>query len=172
MRLLFIWMILLWGCSSNLSNNKVSLGTVDFPGGRNGQISWEDILRFKRFSWYRGVTLGYDALIYRVDKTSKFVNWFSKAERDLLNRCKDLIVTVNYSAFHSLVKHSDFKEVMLVGGYNEVVLRRFANSLKAHPAFEAWNLQQYKVRGFCHPTEKPVQLIMNFPSFPEAIVKF
>lgn len=165
-------LLALVSCSSNLSNNKVSQGIVDFPGGRNGIVSWEDTLTFKRFSWYRGVTLSYDLLAYKVLPTSKFVNWFSKDEKNLLKTCKDLVITINYSARHALIKHSDFNILMKDTGFETVSVRRFAHSIKAHPAFEAWNLQQYKINGFCHKTQTTSNLVVNFPSFPEGFIKF
>lgn len=169
---LILLLFILINCSSNLSHNKVAVGYADLPGGRSGDLSWEDTLTFKRFSWYRGVTLSYDALIYRVETNSKFINWFSKDERDLLNKCKDLIITIKYSAFHSSIKHSDFNIHMLKKGFQRVTITRFANSVRAHPAFETWNLQQYKVRGYCNKTQKLSYFVIDFPSFPEATVKF
>lgn len=171
-KLLFLTLLIFANCSSNLSHNKVAVSYADFPGGRNGSMSWEDNLQFKRFSWYRGVTLSYDALMYRVQPESKFVNWFSKDEKELLKRCKDLIITIKYSARHSNIKHSDFNVHMLEKGFERVSINRFVSSIKAHPAFETWNLQQYKVRGYCNKTQQLSNFIINFPSFPEAIVKF
>ena len=71
-------LLFLAGCASYKSYNQTTTGKVVLRGGIYQKESWKDPLIFKRMSWYYGMTLYFDALIYRADSGSPFSKWFSE----------------------------------------------------------------------------------------------
>lgn len=163
--------LLLASCAAYRTFNQTTDGHVRLPGGVYKDESWDDAMVLKRASWYHGMTLYYDALLYRADINSPFSKWFSSSERDYFQRCETLLVTVNYSADASKISHVMFREQMRLNGYDDVVINTFAASVKIHPSFQAWNLQNYKILGYCKRRPAVVgdsdHLMITFPSFSE-----
>ena len=162
-------------CASYRTFNQTTRGEVRLPGGVHKDESWDDPMVLKRASWYHGMTLYYDALFYVADAESPFSKWFSTSERDYFQRCENLLVTVNYSADASKISHVMFREQMRLNGYDDVVINTFAASVKIHPSFQAWNLQNYKILGYCKRRPAVVgdkeHLMVTFPSFREFRIK-
>lgn len=162
-------------CAAYRTFNQTTDGKVRFPGGVKGSESWDDSMYFRRASWYHGMTLYYDALIYKADAKSPFSRWFSEAEKEYFQRCDKLLVTVNYSADATKISHVMFREQMRANGYDDVVVNTFASSVKTHPTFQAWNLQNYKIIGYCKRQAARVgngkDLYVSFPSFNELKIK-
>lgn len=175
-RLLVVMLVLVSSCAAYRTFNKTAQGNVRFPGGVHRDESWDDVMIFKRASWYHGMTLYYDALLYVADPESPFSKWFSTSERDYFQRCENLLVTVNYSADASKISHVMFREQMRLNGYDDVVVNTFAASIKTHPGFQAWNLQNYKILGYCKRRPAVVgdreNLLVTFPSFKELRIRF
>jgi hypothetical protein len=164
----FLLMALLVGCASHDSYNQRTSGKVVFRGGVYKKKGWNDPLEFKRMSWYHGMTLYYDVILWKADPESPFAVWFSPAEKEFFTRCESLIVTAGYSADPTKISHVNFREQMKLNGYDDVVINSFANYLKAHPSAQDWRLQNYKVMGYCKrsPTRlNTSNLAINFPSF-------
>ncbi len=168
-------LLLLGACASYRSFNQTTSGKVRFPGGVKGNESWDDSMYFKRASWYHGMTLYYDALIYRADASSPFSRWFSASEKEYFQRCENLLVTVNYSADATKISHVMFREQMRANGYDDVVVNNFAAAVKTHPTFQAWNLQNYRIMGYCKRQVAKVgegqTLLVSFPSFSELKIR-
>jgi|GEM_PF-470283 len=173
--LLLALMVVVTSCAAYRSFNQTTTGKVRFPGGVKGNEVWDDSMMFRRASWYHGMTLYYDALIYTADEKSPFTRWFSNAEREYFQKCDKLLVTVNYSADATKISHVMFREQMRANGYDDVVISTFAASVKTHPTFQAWNLQNYKILGYCKRQTALVgtksQIWVSFPSFPELKIK-
>lgn len=169
-------MLLASSCAVYRTFNQTTTGKVRFPGGVKGKESWDDSMYFRRASWYHGMTLYYDALIYSADAKSPFARWFSPAEMEYFQKCDKILVTVNYAADATKVSHVMFREQMRLNGYDDVVVNSFAASVKTHPTFQAWNLHNYKILGYCKrlPTQvygEKRDLLVNFPSFSELKIK-
>lgn len=161
-------LLVVFSCASHESFNQRGTGEVLFRGGTYHLKSWDDNLVFKRMSWYHGVTLYYDALLWKAQAGSDFSLWFSDAEKEFFGKCENLIVTVNYSADPLKISHVSFREQMKLNGYDDVVLNTFAKYLKTHPSAPDWRLQNYKVTGFCKRNPSMTgssNLIINFPGF-------
>jgi hypothetical protein len=164
----FTILIFISACATYRTFNQSTMGVVRFPGGTKGRESWDDSLIFKRASWYHGMNLYYDALIYPASLESPFSKWFSDSEKDFFNKCKQLLVTINYSSDPSKISHVMFRDQMYKNGYDEVVLNSFSSYIKVHPTFQSWNLQNYKIMGFCHrqnQLDNLTKLDLAFPSF-------
>lgn len=161
---------LMIGCSSHDSYNQRTSGRVVFRGGVYKNDTWDEKLEFKRMSWYHGMTLYYDTIIWKADPTSPFAQWFSSAEKQYFARCESLLVTAGYSADPNKISHVNFREQMKLNGYDDVVVNTFARFLKTHPSAQDWRLQNYKVMGYCKrsPTRMETSnLAINFPSFKQ-----
>ncbi len=156
------------GCASYKSYNQTTTGKVSLRGGIYQKESWDDTLKFKRMSWYYGMTLYFDALFWKADSTSKFAKWFSPSEKEFFSKCEKLLVTVAYSADPAKISHVNFREQMKLNGYDDVVLNNFAAYLKTHPSAGEWRLLNYKVMGYCKRSPSRLSssgIAINFPSF-------
>jgi hypothetical protein len=162
--------LVLVGCASYKSYNQTTKGQVVLRGGIYQNESWNKTLKFQRMSWYHGMTLYFDALLWKADLDSPFSKWFSPSEKEFFTKCESLLVSANYSADPSKISHVNFREQMKLNGYDDVVLNNFASSLKSHPSANDWRLQNYKIMGYCKrsPTRLGTQnLVINFPSFQQ-----
>ena len=175
MKAVFVLVFLLVsGCAAYKSYNQTTTGKVTLRGGNYNSQNWEDTLVFKRMSWYHGMTLYYDALVYTADPDSPFANWFSPSEKEFFTKCESLIVTVNYSASPDRISHVNFREQMKLNGYDDVVVNTFATYLRTHPNAQDWRVFNYKIMGYCKraPTSlNKDSLTINFPSFKELHLK-
>lgn len=175
MKAVFVLVFLLVsGCAAYKSYNQTTTGKVTLRGGNYKSQNWEDTLVFKRMSWYHGMTLYYDALVYTADPDSPFANWFSPSEKEFFTKCESLIVTVNYSASPDRISHVNFREQMKLNGYDDVVVNTFATYLRTHPNAQDWRVFNYKIMGYCKraPTSlNKDSLTINFPSFKELHLK-
>lgn len=166
--------LILVGCASYKTYNQTTKGIVILRGGIYQKESWDNALVFKRMSWYHGMTLYFDALLWKADLDSPFSQWFSPAEKEFFTKCESFLVTAGYSADPSKISHVNFREQMKLNGYDDVVLNNFASSLKSHPSATDWRLQNYKVMGYCKrsPTRLGTsKLAINFPSFKQLEVE-
>lgn len=155
-------------CASHESFNQTSTGESLFRGGTYHLKSWDEDLVFKRMSWYHGITLYYDALLWKASPQSNFSLWFSDAEKEYFGKCESLIVTVGYSADPLKISHVSFREQMKLNGYDDVVVNTFAKYLKSHPSAPDWKLTNYRVMGYCKRSPSIMgssNLIINFPGF-------
>lgn len=168
MKSLIPMLVLVSGCASYKSYNQTTTGKVLLRGGIYQKEAWDDSLTFKRMSWYHGMTLYFDAMIYRADPESPFSKWFSNSEKEYFTKCEKLLVTVAYSADPSKISHVNFREQMKLNGYDDVVINNFASYLKSHPSTTEWRLLNYKVMGYCKRAPSRLgtsSLAINFPSF-------
>lgn len=155
-------------CAGHKNYNQNTTGKVAFTGGVYHKEVWDDILVFQRMSWYHGMTLYYDAIIWKADTESPFFKWFSAAEKEYFSKCESLLVTAGYAADPTKISHVNFREQMKLNGYDDVVINTFASYLKSHPAYNEWRLQNYKIMGYCKrapTTLSTPNLAINFPGF-------
>lgn len=172
--LLFV-LIALSGCAAYKTHNQTTTGQITLRGGVYKDESWTKPLKFKRMSWYHGVTLYFDAAIWKANLDSPFAKWFSPAEKEFFTKCEQLLVTVAYSADPSKISHVNFREQMKLNGYDDVIVNNFAAFLRSHPSAADWRLQQnYKIIGYCKRSPSRIEqgkLIINFPSFSQLDVE-
>lgn len=164
----FLILSTLVSCSSNKSYNQTTTGKVLLRGGVFKKESWDDSLVLNRMSWYHGMTLYFDALLYKADPESPFAKWFSPTELEYFTKCESLIVSLAYSSDPSKISHVSFREQMKMNGYDDVVLNNFATYLRTHPSAVEWRLTNYKVLGYCKRAPSRLDsegILINFPSF-------
>jgi hypothetical protein len=172
--ILILAMIALGACASYKSYNQTTTGRVVLRGGIFQKETWDDSLEFKRMSWYHGMTLYFDALLYKADPNSPFTNWFSPIEKEFFAKCESLVVTVAYSADPAKISHVNFREQMKLNGYDDVVVNNFSSYLKTHPSAQDWRLLNYKIMGYCKRAPSRLgtpNLAINFPSFKYLEIK-
>jgi len=171
---ILLFVLLITGCASYKSYNQTTTGRVAFRGGVYKKETWDETLFAKRMSWYHGVTLYYDVILWKADLSSSFSKWFSPAEKEFFSKCENLIVTAGYSADPTKISHVNFREQMKLNGYDDVVINNFAAYLRGHPSSNDWRLQNYKIFGYCKraPTRMNTQnLAINFPGFNQLEIK-
>ena len=161
-------LLILASCAAYKSYNQTTTGKVAFHGGVYLKETWTEALKFKRMSWYHGMTLYYDTMIWDADPGSPFAKWFSPSEKEFFTKCEKFLVTAGYSADPTRISHVNFREQMKLNGYDDVVINNFAFYLKSHPMAPDWRMQNYKIMGYCKraPTRlETSSLAINFPSF-------
>lgn len=159
--------ILAIGCAAVSTENRVGRSTNSFSGGTYEDTSWSEHLEFKRTAFYRGTSLTYDFYVTRFDPSSKFSAWLSIPEKNLVAECGTFLLSLDYNNWNSLIRHIDLRGEMEKNGYREVKLPYFEKQLRAHPNFLDWNLQHYRVQGFCKKTigaNEPIEI--SFAGFP------
>ncbi len=174
MRVALVLLVLITSCAAYKTYNKTTTGKVILRGGVYKNDDWGDSLVFKRMSWYHGMTLYYDALVYKADPDSPFSKWFSATEKEFFTKCESLVVSVNYSADPSKISHVNFREQMRLNGYDDVVINNFSQFLRNHPSNNDWRVQNYKIIGYCKraPTRmESSKLAINFPGFEQLEMK-
>lgn len=174
MKLLPLLLLALIGCASYKSYNQTTTGKVVLRGGVHHKEHWDDSLVFKRMSWYHGMTLYFDVLVYQADPASPFTKWFSASEKEFFTKCENLLVTVAYSADPSKISHVSFREQMKLNGYDDVVLNTFSSYMRTHPSVSDWRMENYKVMGYCKRAPSRLatpNLGINFPSFTYLEIK-
>ncbi len=167
-------LILLTACAAYKTYNQTTTGVVTLRGGNYKNETWDDKLIFTRMSWYHGMTLYYDGLVYKADPDSPFSKWFSPSEKEFFTKCESLIIAVNYSSNPDRISHVNFREQMKLNGYDDVVVNTFATYLRTHPNSQDWRVFNYKIMGYCKRAPSTFEkegLTMNFPSFKELHVK-
>jgi hypothetical protein len=155
-------------CAAYKTHNQTTTGKVRLRGGVHEKDAWNDVLLLRRMSWYHGMTLYFDVLIWDANIDSPFAKWFSPTEREFFTKCEKLLVTAGYSADPTKISHVSFREQMKLNGYDDVVLNTFAAALKSHPSANDWRLQNYKILGYCKRSPSRMgtrKLAINFPSF-------
>lgn len=168
--ILVLFVLILAGCASYKSYNQTTISEVILRGGTYQKESWEEALVFKRMSWYHGITLYFDALLWKADLNSPFAKWFSPQEKEFFSKCESFIVSAGYSADPSKISHINFREQMKLNGYDDVVINNFASYLRSHPSSNDWRLQNYKILGYCKRSPSRLgssNIIINFPSFKQ-----
>ena len=169
----FIILFLLAACSS-LSHNQISKTEVGFTSGVAQSNSWDDVLIFKRISWFYGVKLSFDLLYWQADQVSPFSQWFSADEKELLLKCYPLLIGVSYSGDGDNFSQAMMKMEMEKNGFKNVSVSEFARNLKSHPHYFKWNLKRYKVEGFCRSQEKSIKgryVYISVPGFKQTFLE-
>lgn len=146
--------------------NKVEFGEVRFFGGVYKKDKWDDILVFKRQSWFESLILNFDLLTHKVSKHHPFYKWFSETEKQVISKCSTFFVGLYYAPNSQLISNVMFYEQLSIAGFQRVSLNSYAKHLKNHPTYSDWKLQNYKIDGFC--SKLPVSKInISFPSYSE-----
>jgi hypothetical protein len=174
-KLIFLVLILVIGCSSsNTTQNIIKTSETEFKGGVYKDKTWRDALEFQRISWYHGGTLYLDTFIHRFDESSPFTQWLSDSEKNNFKTCREFLLAMTFTSnsIFTNIKYSDFKNQMEKNGFSSISLMTFKEHIRIHPTFEAWNMREYKVEGFCRNAPGLSQkLTLNFPGFKEIETK-
>lgn len=170
--LLIFTFFALASCSSYRNQNKVLESEMIFKGGVSQNESWDDPLIFKRTSWYRGATLAYDFLISEIESTNKFSRWFASSGKQYLLECHKFYVAMLYTHNLEAASIARFRAQLEKQGLDERVVNEFAANIKAHFTYDEWNLNTYKIVGYCAQSKDfdPSKVLIKFPGFIQAQV--
>lgn len=165
-------MLLITSCSS-LSKNMTKSGDFVIKNGNHKDISWDEDLKFDRYSWYHEWTLLLDVMMAEVDKNSSFYNWFSRSEKGLLNRCSDAYITMSYHLDPDRISQKMFLAEMQKLGYEKIITPRFSKAMELHPDHESQSLQLYKSYVLCRERVPSMKLAktVTLPSFSQVKIK-
>ncbi len=164
MRILCVGLVCLFlGCSS-LNRNKVARGSVNFQGGISHSQEWSESLNFKRYSWFKELTLVFDLLVAPLPLDSPFYHWALPGEKSALQSCHKALIVLNYNQGHPRATQGIFVQQMEKSGYSKMGLPNFSRHLKMHPAYSESGLQLYRAYALCAKSE-PLPSNIHFPGF-------
>lgn len=157
---------------SGLSKNMVKRGNVHIKGGVYQNLKWEDQLIFNRLSWYKELTLFFDAKLARIDEKSPFNNWFSPSERELLFECDDYYVVLTYMLDAKKISKGMFLDQFRKQGYQKLYISSFESHLRLHPDNEKLSLNVYDVFALCRKKGgEKAESTISFPGFNRVAIE-
>ena len=146
-------------------------GEFNLKGGRFLEENWKDKMIFKRYSWYKDLSLSLDVLLGEIEKDSNFYRWVPPNNREELKDCKKIIVSLVY--FPS--KHKDFYKLILKKidkiDLVEVKMKRFALNLKMHPDLDQFFHHSYINKFFCSKVKNNIEFDLQIPGFKNIQMK-
>ena len=146
-------------------------GEFNLKGGRYLKKKWEDRIIFKRYSWYKDLSLNLDILLGEIKKDSNFYTWVSPSNEEKLKNCERLFVSLAYYP----TKHKDFYKLISKKldkkGLVEVKMTRVAENLKMHPDLDQFFFHNYINQSFCSESKKNKTIIVQFPGFEIVKIK-
>ena len=163
---IFAISIFIFSCS-NFSTNLVRRGELPLKGGRYGNQEWNQVLPFKRLSWYQGMTLVFDLLYTKVEQGSPFYRWFSQSERETLEQCQDHYVVMSYELDSQNISRRKFLNKVEKFGHRRIYLGHFERYIQTHPGGESLSLSLYRTYGLCSRRHQKNDVILDFPGFKQ-----
>ena len=146
-------------------------GEFNLKGGRFLKKTWEDRIIFKRYSWYKDLSLNLDILLGEIKKDSNFFTWVSPSNEEKLKNCERLFVSLVYYP----TKHKDFYKLISKKldkkGLVEVKMTRVAENFKMHPDLDQFFHHNYINRFFCSEFKKNIEFNLQFPGFKNIQIK-
>jgi len=169
-KIVFIVLLFLTTACSNMSKNMVKKGDFLIRSGSYRNTQWSDSLELKRISWFYELTLLYDVMYGKIDKNSKFYNWFSAEEKMRIKYCSDILLSINYSLDSERISHQMFYKHLRDHSYDQIAVPEFSKSLKMHPDYKKLSLSLYKSSVFCKKSKATAPIYINFPNFKEIVL--
>jgi hypothetical protein len=165
MKILAILAILLTSSCALTGKNLVQTEDFEIYGGAVSGHEWDEVLTFKRASWYLEMTMIFDVLYSELNKDSKFYNWFSTSEKVTLKKCRKSYITLFYAKNSDRVSKQDFLKQAKATGLDQIIVNDFKKAFKLHPQYIANSFQLYDVSVFCRRDNREVPLKIEFPNF-------
>lgn len=165
MKKIYISILLLLSSCALTGKNLVQTEDFEVYGGAVSGHKWDEVLIFKRASWYLEMTMIFDVLYAELDRDSKFYNWFSTSEKVSLKKCNKAFVTLFYAKNSDRVSKQDFLKQARSTGLDQIVVNDFEKGFKLHPQYIANSFQLYDISVFCRRDNREVPLKIEFPNF-------
>ena len=146
-------------------------GAFQLKGGQFIARKTEEKIFFKRYSWYKELSLSFDLLIGEVEKESSFYSWISEDMKDELKKCKKLLVSFIYypdkykNLFELVSSNLDRK------GLNKISLIKLEENLKMHPDLDQFFSHNYIYQSFCSKEKQYKSLMIQLPGFERVKLK-
>lgn len=158
-------LFLLSAACSHYSDNFIKEGKYVLSEGIYKRKIWKTKLTFKRYSWYKEITMRYDLLLSPFDQFSKFNHWFSSSELKRIKQCTKAYIGLSYSLDTDLISSNDLFLQYKKYGYEKISIPNFARELKAHPDSTINSLNLYQAFVLCHHTTPVQDEIVYFPGY-------
>jgi hypothetical protein len=165
---LFIFLFLS-GCSTGKTRRPIYKSEVVFSSGNFEDKSWDDSLKFKRFSWFKDATLTHEILISSLTTKSAFSSWMG-TDKLHLSRCSDFKIALIYSDINYSQGTSFLISELKKSGLKDVSLLDFSHQLKAHQNFGDWKLLRHKIIGLCNEGTVSKKIDVSIPGFQKTLL--
>ena len=146
-------------------------GRFYLKGGRFLEKKWQDKIIFKRYSWYKDLSLSFDLLLGEFKKDSGFYSWVSPNIRTKIKKCEKLFISFIYypskhKMFYQLVSNTLDKK-----GLKKVKLEEVEENLKMHPDLDQFFNHNYINQIFCSKVKKTLEIETQLPGFENVKIK-
>tara|TARA_Y100001970_G_C14210947_1_gene846875 strand:+ start:1600 stop:2055 length:456 start_codon:yes stop_codon:yes gene_type:complete len=146
-------------------------GEFTLKEGRLLEKKWQDKIIFKRYSWYKDLSLNFEILLGEIKRDSNFYSWVLPETKEIIKKCNKLFV----SLFYYPSKHKKFYKLMNKKldkkGLKKVRLKRVEENLKMHPDLDQFFYHNYTNQFFCSESKKNKTIIVQFPGFKIVKIK-
>ena len=146
-------------------------GEFTLKEGRFLEKKWQDEILFKRYSWYKDLSLNFEILLGEIKRDSNFYSWISPETKEIIKKCNKLFV----SLFYYPSKHKELYKLMSKKldkkGLKRVSLKRLEENLKMHPDLDQFFFHNYINQSFCSESKKNKTIIVQFPGFEIVKIK-
>ena len=166
---ILILSIISFSCS-NFSYNNVYENDFYLRGGKIGGKTWNDLLHFKRVSWYAGSTLLYDLYYTTLEEGSPFFAWPSADETRDLKSCQKHFIFLAHELDTLRISHQDVEKFIENAGFNRLNLTTFSNVIKTHPDFRRRFFQSYVISGRCSKSAHNNSISISLPNFDPIVI--
>lgn len=165
LKLLLLFFLFL-SCSSGATRRPINTTEISIKGGNFKGDSWNDLLTFKRYSWYRDANLTHEVLLTTLSKNSPFYHWTGEEKRSL-EECQKLRIAMIYTSEKAVKKKIYLISQLEKSIGKQIPIFDFSSYIQAHPQFSDWKLGSHKVLGFCKKSSGVEKISISIPGFRE-----
>ncbi len=158
-------LIILFGtiisCSSN-SINQVTTG--EFYIHAKG----DEMLPFKRASWFQEITMVYDIMAHKIDKNSSLYLLMDESEKKEILQCSEFYLVLLYAPIGGRLKTSELWSNFTNKNLKRVSLASLKKHITMAPQYIQQGLIQYEIQGGCKITSSLISLqVPGFQALPD-----
>lgn len=170
-KIILFFLFILVSCAS-LDTNQVRKSVLYIKGGQSANLVWTDSLKLKRTSWYHKANLLYEVNVLEIPLDSPFMSWFDSNEKNSLKRCQQLLWVVDYTYDSRRIQPNYVRNLLSESGYVDISVVNFSKNFLNHPDTGTLSNSNYRMRLFCHETNKFSGISATIPGFGQENIEF
>ncbi len=146
-------------------------GNFSLKGGRFLEKKWQNKIIFKRYSWYKDLSLSFEILLGEIKKDSNFYSWISPENKEEIKKCEKLFISLIYYPDKHKKLYKLISQKLDKKGLKRVNLKRMEENLKMHPDLDQFFYHDYKNQFFCSKVKEHLKINIQLPGFKIAKLK-
>ena len=146
-------------------------GNFSLKGGRFLEKKWQNKIIFKRYSWYKDLSLSFEILLGEIKKDSNFYSWISPENKEEIKKCEKLFISLIYYPDKHKKLYKLISQKLDKKGLKRVNLKRMEENLKMHPDLDQFFYHNYINQIFCSKVKKSIEVEAQLPGFEDVKIK-